>query len=590
MNLVPAENFLKILQWHPEDIVKFMLNYSQYSRLNPNSVALVEFDSIPKQQPTQTFVKDFGWLFAGNGNCRSKYLTNTRDTFNSIEENYPILNRLKFDNYVLAGSCPLLHCTQYLFILDRMDNEIIPGDLDFYLVAENEEEGFKVYNELLSEIDLYITNFPSLTSRNKNCTTITWQTLSMPSTTIQIIHRIFKTKQASVVGFDQTPCKVFYTKENGNPNIYYTLDAALALYFGINPIDWRRESQNHAMRYIKYKNYGFAPIFIGLPFPVKDELQQYHYYNLPGAGLKVEVLRHDRIIKAKNYKEEARIFHELELFTLDKHESDYGGKENLNVNSYQYHTLCMLVKEKLDYVCVLAEKNPLSIIDKHRELKIKDLLLKLYNNGNLIFYFGKEDGEDLHKYYTEKERISKKRILTQSELEELASLNYKIKSVIEKRTETLQARYDSVLEDLTKVKFNISNPGTQYTASFNPLFRKSPKDYWGPKCVPFEYDLNFKTKFTFYLTWKFGNVPYLRILNRDVIFLIFKWIDIEFFSEIISGKENTFTVKTKKHRKEWFELRKAKNIEVFQFKLPWEYNLTRKSSMKNYASRVIKDN
>lgn len=564
-----------------------MLNYSQFSRLNPDKVALVEYTSIPKQCPIRTFVKDFGWLFAGDGFCRKRYIPDTKETFICMKDNYPILKHLKFDNYVLAGSCPLLHCTQYLDLRDITEKVNVPGDLDFYLVADTEEEGFKVYSKLLEEISIYLKETNCLTTRNKNCTTITWND-EIPQT-LQIIHRIFKTKQATVVGFDQTPCKVFYTKINETPNIYYTLDAALALYFGINPIDWRRESQNHAMRYIKYWNYEFAPIFPGLPIPEKDKLNDYEGYKLPGITLRVAETRELNRIRDKNYIGE-KTFHQLDIENHNEQESDYGDRKEANINSIYYHILCMLVKEKLEAVSLIIENVPSFIPHQWNELKIKDLLLRLYDKEKLKFYFGEYDGWHLNCYYEEKQRITQSRILTDAQLEELQSLNYKIKTLIEKRTEILEERYNLVLQDLAQVKFNISNPGTQYTASFRPVFRKGPKAYWGEKCISFEYDLNFKSKLTFYLVWKFGDLFALKMLNRDVIFLIFKWLDAIFFTEIISGKNNEFSLKSQKRYVEWFQIRKREPIDKYEFKFPWEYAPSPKSSMEKYKNRVTSDN
>lgn len=587
MNLVSKETFSQILSWHPEDILKFMLNYSQFSRLNPDSVALVEFKSIPKKCPSRTFVKDFGWLFMGDGECRKRHLTSDDEYLQLMIENYPILEHLKFENYVLAGSCPLLHCTQYLHLRDITEHVNVPGDLDFYLVADTEEEGFEVYCKLLEEISTYLKEINCLTSRNKNCTTITWND-EIPQT-LQIIHRIFKTKQATVVGFDQTPCKVFYNKENGIPNIYYTLDAALALFFGINPIDWRRESQNHAMRYIKYLNYGFVPIFPGLPFPAKNNLDDYENYKLPGITLNFVVFRTRQRVRNKNYVRE-KALHQLHFKDSDKQESDYGDHKEININRFYYHSLSMLVKEKLEAVSLVIENVPSFIVNQWNELNIKDLLLKLHNEEKLKFYFGEYDGWHLNCYYEEKQRISQFKILTDSQLEELASLNFKIKTLIEKRTQILKERYDLVLQNLVQVKFNSSNPGTQYTASFNPILRKGPKAYWGEKCIFFEYDLNFKSKFTFYLIWKFADLSYLKCLNRDVIFFIFKWLDIIFFEEILSGKNNEFSLESQKRYVSWFQIRKIEQDEKSEFRFPWESISSMKYSMEIYKNRVISDN
>ena len=83
-----------------------------------------------------------------------------------------------------------------------------------------------------------------LTVRNVHCTSIFIEDVSK----IQIIHRAYKTPSEVVTGFDLMCCKAFFDGED----VYLTVDAAICIYFGINPVDWRRESPSHMQRILKY--------------------------------------------------------------------------------------------------------------------------------------------------------------------------------------------------------------------------------------------------------------------------------------------------------------------------------------------------
>ena len=125
------------------------------------------------------------------------------------------------------------------------------------------------------------------TKRSTNCTTITMEldsAFGASSYTLrdyQFIHRAYSSPTSVVVGFDLLGCKAFYDGKM----VYFTLDAALCLYFGINPVDWRRESASHTHRIRKYHEYGYNPIFPALSLDLAKELNDRTGYYLPKCQL-----------------------------------------------------------------------------------------------------------------------------------------------------------------------------------------------------------------------------------------------------------------------------------------------------------------
>ena len=693
-NLVSTDQFRNILKLPRPDILKLMMTTSAGARYAPDNVLLVKFDDIPKEAPVGELVSSFGFLYAGLGYCRTNPLPSDAKMRENMFAYCPAAGEFSYDGYVLAGSFPVLCCTT--------QNEVImnPSDLDFYPYGDNPDEVKSSYSNFLQDMDHYInlskgngeTELPEfIVSRNVNCTSI--QFGKDGPLNMQIIHRGHRSPQSVVVGFDQPACKVFFD----GFDIYFTLDAALCLYFGINPVDWRRESPSHMRRVQKYNDYGFSPIFVGLPFSVATEMidqsideatvkedvgnfdnkregpDLYYYppemkgfYKLPGAVLRlrrideyqhkimatgmdehilnasmtsastkefasriaptnasteflttpttlshpagtlmllgnVENTTGNEIYRNANKKitpEDIRVnrivdykYHTWRLkgssspFLLKSRtdrwdvfiaslyiieidfmvprpkqnsttgtsllgnvfsnsmqlpavypgdESDYGS-ENMAIHAYFYHTLSLLVMKKYDLISVFA-KWPTDITHNYKTVNIAKILRTIGASQKSEFYFGSNRYRNLYLECIDLLGTKHRRIqlpLTEGKLELFYAKQREMIEILNRRIEELDTILKQKLDELLNVKFNIANPGAQYSSSFNPIIRANASDYWGPSYVDIELDPCSKQKLVLLMIRKYHNTI-LSKLDSNVMKIIFMHMNRFWIMDILN--------------------------------------------------------
>jgi len=616
-NIVLAEAFSKILEWNPKDILRFMLGFAQHSRLDPDNVAVVPFVNIPKEPPKTTLVKDFGHLFGGNGECRENDLVSYEQVVNRIMVTFPIIYRIQMSNCTIAGSFPLLYCES----TNRKDHRSVhgPNDVDFFLFSNEEDNSntstatesiskrsaqdiaLDCYTNTLQEINTAIFGHQRVTEndsfgktftvRNENCTTIYCSEII----TMQVIHRLFKSRQAVVVGFDQIISKVFYdpngfdsteTRDinfNASENlrtkggmIYFTLDAALAVYFGINPVDWKRESPTHGQRYMKYSLYGYYPIFPGLPFSLVKEMhdakrsEQRKNTNIPKLGIRNEngniyifsngcyytsmymlpgiclllteskgiykiTLDGNIYMRYINNREFIKAKEWVTINDISKYKpnnSDYNGDlKDRSKRLFEYRSLTRIIKDK-DLHAVCAD-GILDITNNFERLDIKRILSRLDSEECILFYFGERLGEEYYRIKTEHEKIAKRFPIPVSKLKRLNEIIVRTEAILNERSEELKEVYNKKLEHLQKIIFNACNPGSQYTASFKPMIRAHPRDYWGSHYQPFSTAFFHREKLTLLCIRKRkGNL--LSEFSMDLMRYLFRMIDELFIKALLN--------------------------------------------------------
>lgn len=515
-NLMSAEEFASLVKRDPKEILRYMMEIAQASREFPDKALIIPYVSIPKEAPQNIYLRDFGRLFSGSiGLCRKKQLPEIEEVYERLDKWFNVED-FTFNGYVLAGSAAVLACS--------WDSNSEPSDGDFYpyydpknLVRNSVQETILVsYKKFLEDAELANEDEEIVTFRNKNCTTLVIESCK----SIQIIHRAHTSPRSTVVGFDQMACKAFFDGEM----VYFTIDAALCLYFGINPVDWRRESPSHMSRVYKYERYGFVPICPHLSFDFVNRVAlNKEPYNLPSATLEILTM---------GLGKDKTLYVDFNA-PYQTHESDYDGDhdiENIGCLGLWYHATCILIKQKFDLFPVFSDK-PTEILNNAYFVPLEKVLHKVAAGRLSQFYFGDERTIQIS------DRISKALIrmngrgncrmipLNQDIIEKVVALQKEYCKIIDDRVAELKASIpDNCTLLLTKIEFNISNPGAQFTASFNPIRRETPRDYWGPECVEFECNTFFKIKFTLLCIRHRLKNSYFGLFGKDLMLLLFSHI------------------------------------------------------------------
>jgi hypothetical protein len=587
-NIMPKEAFESLTKKDPKFILQYMMEFAEASRQNPDLTLVVPFSSIPKNpiKITDAVVKDFGWLFAGQGQCRARALSTDEEMLKKMNTYTTGIN-LSYDGYVIAGSSVITACLGKKPVY----GDYVPHDIDLFPFYDPMEIAYvpiqdqvmTIYKRFLREINeacMTIKNrnddkTTMLTRRTEFCTTI-WS-IHFNVDEIQIIHRAFSSPVATVVGFDQMACKAFFDGEMA----YFTIDAALCLYFGINPIDWRRESPSHLRRAKKYVNYGFLPIFPGLPFSVGEQIMQQYdnmntrkSYKLPGSYLIPNPRNYNRIdteseqiclkLVSENdiRKDDPNIInkedHEVMLDRpLNRQHNLTGGGENESDYdmegsyvhehlAYAYRGLAELIKGKTNFIPVFS-KIPIDILDNCTIIPIRHILEKVYPGDFSQFYFGDRRIYDTYLALVHmrlkahgRTHVSFKLLKGQNK-ERAIELENNLEELIDKRVEELEDKANQHLTTMKgQVRFITTNPGAQFTSSFHPIIRRNAREYWGSLYQKYDCSDYNKIKLTILLIKRFRSSVWDK-MDKDVIKIIFKHLYSYHFIHLTSSADMVIT-------------------------------------------------
>jgi hypothetical protein len=575
------EDFANLTAKDPPFLIQYMLEIAQASRECPDDALIIPYISISRECPEDIYLRDFGHLFSCEnkiiGCCRTEQLPLWEKILQRIYNWSPEMRYMSFEGYVCAGSFPALACSPSSNLLDA-----IPHDADFYpyydsnnLIKNNVHDSIMPsYMKFLSDLESFMdkNEEKAMIRRNESCTTICKYWYGHVHE-LQMIHRM--------------ACKVFFDGEM----IYFTIDAALCLYFGINPVDWRRESPTHLLRTAKYGKYNYAPIYPGLPFSLANELIDKHqkakkiihissekvyesdddddisgeikddtddleesipYYDLPGNVSLVpsvstlfknntEIPFDDRWFKLKLF------WTEKSKKEQEKHISDYDGEGNITeMLTHWYYAVSMIVLKKPIIFSVFSAR-PTDIILKPILPDIRRIIEKVAGGPKDVFYFNNIQTSEISRqlknlsvsYWSRNDEISCKiKCLSGEQLQKYLSLQQEYLKLIEDRITELEG---TILPEqkklLNTIDFKISNPGAQFTSSFRPVRREKPEDYWGPAYVPFDYTRFQRMKFTLLLIRRFGDHPIKR-LDIFVIKLLFRHLYLAHFIDLASNDNN----------------------------------------------------
>lgn len=608
MTTITKADFEQILKRSPEDILQLMLQVAQAHRSDPANAYIIDFDDIPKEPPTIK-LEDFGWLAVdySNRTVRTVPLHDREEVRERMLNWLPFMDELSFEGYVIAGSFVILACTS--------SADESPSDIDFYPIYDPAEVSDKhnitahdlvmrSYQRFLSDMDECFENLVPrapesklniTVTRTEQCTTIrhsmdsadlgarnnpnagalNWSFMAREQ--YQIIQRAHTSAPGVVVGFDLLCCKAYARGED----IIFTLDAALCLYFGINPIDWRRESPSHIHRILKYERYGFVPIFPGLkPFTDttymfsngtitarvcgKKELPKKTQYNLESFS-HWEIERRREVERQTRIQSRSALQKDNETFAADDEhgsevnfEGDESDDEPLDMSDYgsndlmtmYYTALSQIVKGKMGAACAIASR-PVDIVSNFTTIPVHTLLCKLAGGPRTDFYFEQHANQLLNITDSLKRLCiseggsrgnTRMKPLTREQLATAVKLNEEIREIIETRTAEIGKLLNPVVERLQKVTFMTVNPGIQYTATFNPTIRKHPRDYFGERYQDCEISILMPLKR--YLLWMrkqpftTGGIVnnYFAKLPGDVFKMLIRWLDRMYIRDFMADR------------------------------------------------------
>src|SRR5579885_997550 len=533
-NLLSKDEFGNLIKNDPKWIISYMMGIAEASRLYPDQALLVPYDIIPIESPTNVYLKDFGWLFATeNGTCRN----NPAPTWDKIVELIPpYLKDFSFNGYILAGG-------SIMSIIKGRGGRISTYDYDFYPVYDRNKEGsiqdkameimikfLKESEEIIKKIEGY-GGYEIDYRRNESCTTI-WHS-GLPE--IQFIHRAYPSASSVVTGFDLMACKTFYDGKM----VYFTVDAALCLYFGINPVDWRRESPSHLRRIKKYEDKGFIPIFPGLSLDLFVNSNGYKKsagYCISGGWLKTRDRRQESYVSimfsdpysVDIINEEGRSIYERYSNKSSDYEPDASWTNIDEELVYKYTSVVGIIRGDLRKIYLFA-KNYLDILNNPETVDIEYILKKVLGGSYSNFYFGNDEIEnlnlELHRLLFRRHggEVPKMKMLTKEEKIKEKNIRRQIKAIFKARLEELNTKAEELYVSLQQVKFITSNPGSQFTCAFNPIFRQKPEDYWGSHYVPVRAESLMPIKLTLLCIRKLRSKEcyYLAKVPIDVIRIIF---------------------------------------------------------------------
>jgi hypothetical protein len=577
-NVVTGEEFYNLLQKDPPFLIQYMLEIAQASRECPDDALIIPFNFIPKEPPSNLLLRQFGHLFTSVnsydkeivGFCRTRALPSWETVLETINDWAPQIKKLSFDNYVAAGSFPILACRTFYDILR------VPSDIDFYpyynrndLINHNVQDTIIVpYKKFLSDVEESCESDMIITTRNENCTTI--ETTKNDVSRFQMIHRAHPSAKSVIVGFDQMACKAFFDGKM----IYFTIDAALCLYFGINPVDWRRESPNHLARTEKYISYGYAPIYPGLSFELGVDLVngrimgKQDYYRLPNIMLYItELSEHDFI--GQIYDVSLDSYDEPPNKEIDQ--SDYEDDMlSVEILGIWYRAISMMINGKQNPFTVFSNL-PTNIINKSQLPDIRKVIEKLAGGSRSHFYLGDARTRDINrklisltcKSETFGLKSVKAKCMSLDDVQEFVKLQQQYREIIEERIIKLEAMVTNQHRKLaTEITFKISNPGAQFTSSFRPIRREKPEDYWGPAYKPFDYTKFQRIKFTILCIRRFSS-HLIKSFDISLIKLLFKYLYIAHFIDLAINSDNLIA---SKRISETFIMHSIKGISS---RFPW---------------------
>lgn len=435
-----------------------------------------------------------------------------------MNELIPNCDKMSFDGYVIAGGAALKTVVGF--------SDYGRMDADFYPLYSPNAFGTQYerimvsYVKWLDDCDAILTGgklrIQSI-AKGEHTTTVSLQFAKSDVVdgdkalrSYQMIHRAYRSPEEVIVGFDQPCCKAFF---DGNET-YLTLDCALCIHYGINPIDWRAESPTHIKRTLKYLDRSFrwvAPKFPDLKPKVDFRFAAGLISQLMNGNIKLyEQTYHNFVVE--NHGE----------FPIPSHQSAYQSDyEPKFIDNHIMEGYDLPVEEKPE-----GYKTPLSLVNLRAAATDNPTYFVAYTNTFSDFIANRFrianfeniiDRQEYREYFMHRKRmmeifaeISKIQDRIQmpkqpgcfkhagmdaprphrfqiDQANRYIELCQEAKQLSSEYLSKVNANQAIMLKRREIVNFRFDNPGAQITASFHPIKRKSHADYWGVNAMPITY-------------------------------------------------------------------------------------------------------
>ena len=506
-------------------LITYMLELSEANRRNPSNAAIVRLDHIGEMKMRYGIPQIDGPPKTDPFQCSWASMpavheiiapTNVQIWSFRTENEKNTISHMDYDDYVLAGGSVVLAARGYSF----KDLEVkFFCDYDFYPVYDRRNSEMTPLEQVQQGYDNFGVDVDSgqvdVVIRGRDCTTI-----RSDGTSLQIVHRGHPSPVSVVAGFDQMCCRAFFDGEA----IYLTVECALCIIHGINPIDWRRESPTHLLRGLKYYQRGFSMIFPGLPKTVTE-------VQLPGYQLKYTTLASVHVPEITG------------AYSLQRTRLNEDGEQEISDYATEIDAPHRVGANYGGLLKAIKTGQPISYLatdqfgDKAKVIDIRATLVKLHDHSDREIIYKPDGGQfvamldEISRFVVRfNDRARAKVIpLSPAQLARFVECQHRINEIIDAAV----VKYDYLLNtqrELFKgVRFEMDNPGKQFTGSFQPIIRRCPADYWSDQYVDFEHHLLYKVKLTLLCIRKFDQQSALRLLDLNIMKLVFDNLDYYYF-------------------------------------------------------------
>lgn len=349
-----------------------------------------------------------------------------------------LLKELDYVNYVVAGG--FIYFTKNYSDLNNFD-------IDIFLTTQNYIEAMIAIRSIYKTFSsIFLDNV--IISLNQNVINFTSKfSMNNPNGyntskieiifTVQIILRLYNSISQVISGFDIDSCCIAY-----NGKDFYAMPRFVrSLICGYNLVDPERQSKNYTERLVKYACRGFA---IALPGFINK--------NITCNFL-------------KNYNEYTGISKIIAYFI-----KTYSGKNSKciktkNISDYEYSAY-----STDEYGIYKSIRNAAISFYKKNQYTNKDEFQKFLDNIDFLDNSSCNEKRDLFGNYHGAINYNLFKYLRDNNvkipLKVDYNLDYILNSATSKRSKLMYDCFESSLPD--KITFNVKNPGTQKTGSFNP--------------------------------------------------------------------------------------------------------------------------
>lgn len=494
--------------------------------------------------------------------------------YNLMSELIRKVDKMSFDGYVIAGGAALNTVVGFRGF-PKPDADFYPLYANTALTDQASRHNLIMvsYNRWLQDCEQLCEKNGAkvrIVSRGEHATTIKVQHTKLKDdqnafsigddnriSSYQMIHRAYKSPEEVVVGFDQPCCKAFFD----GTETYLTLDCALCVRYNINPVDWRCESPTHIKRALKYNERCFR--WVVPLFPLTPELPDNSGTRFRFAGGIITMTKEKVKLLEQRYREIN--INNPDEFPIPKHQSEYqsdyepqfidqiirdgyelpteespdvrrqsSGFDNLRAAATDHptyfvaysSTIADFLKNKFvvdDYRLMIERQEYREyFLHRKRMMEIADEVNKIQARMTQKYTGGRGrknkcmDGPRPHRFQTE-------------QMGRYLELCNEAKMLAADYTNKVVANSAAMLERRKIVNFLFDNPGTQITASFNPVKRTSHADYWGKNAAAIVYPR---------IAWD-QLTALCALMNRRVIVFVprdvMKMIREELFRAYVSG-------------------------------------------------------